>query len=263
MKLAIDSKIWTEPRFLALTARSGWTREEALGVLVLFWHGTKEAGLVTLADTDIPVYIPVKDVWKARDLLLQCGYLKASGPKKYEVVGNREVMAMVENRRKWAAKGGQAAWSDKKAPAAPNADSIVRGEASPAPALVLASEADKPRKQKPDTEGNRACWESYREAFKQRYNVEPERNAMTNASVATFVKRVGRDVAPEVIRFYLGHSDPVYVRGCHPMNLAAKDAHGLLTQCRKGQVITPQDAINMGRMQSVQSQLSRVSAGDL
>lgn len=274
MKLAIDSKMWTEPRFQALTARSGWSRERAIGLLVLFWHGTKEAGLAVLSKVELPMYLPVKDVDLVRDLLLQCGYLKDETPGGgYEVVGNRKILEMVTSRRKWASKGGQATWSDKNGVVSPAAKEKEEEEeeeeagkepmrARPTP-LVLAPELAKSSKVKADTEGNRACWDAYREAFAARYRMEPGRNAMVNANVSTFVKRIGRDMAPEVIRFYLSHSDPTYIRACHPINLAVKDAHALLTQCRKGYAITTQDAVNAGRVHAVQSQLSRISSGDL
>lgn len=96
-------------------------------------------------------------------------------------------------------------------------------------------------KPRPDTESNRKVWEAYREAYLERYRVEPVRNAAVNTIVSSFVKRLGASEAPEIARFYVGHNGSFYVKNMHSIAYALKDAEALRTQWLKGRAITESD----------------------
>lgn len=58
-------------------------------------------------------------------------------------------------------------------------------------------------------------WDAYREAYQQRYGVEPLRDARTNQHLCRFIDRVGKNDAPEIARFFLTHNN----RARHPASL--------------------------------------------
>jgi len=62
-------------------------------------------------------------------------------------------------------------------------------------------------------------WEAYSKAFEERYKTLPLRNVTVNSQLASFVKRVGEDLAPEVIAFYVRHRGAFYSQKMHPNKL--------------------------------------------
>lgn len=82
-----------------------------------------------------------------------------------------------------------------------------------------------------------SIWEAYREAYFQRYQVEPVRNATTNSQCAALAKRLG-EAAVEVVRFYLSHNDGYYLRSQHPIGLCLAQAESLHTQWQRGVAVT-------------------------
>ena len=82
-------------------------------------------------------------------------------------------------------------------------------------------------------------WESYREAYKRRYQVDPVRNATTNGQCASLGKRLGR-AAIEVVAFYLTHNDGYYLRNQHPIGACLVNCESLHTQMQRGQAVTAQ-----------------------
>lgn len=255
MKVSLDARTWAEPRFESLRRLGKIGQAEALGTLVLLWHGTRTAGLEHLEGPgDLCRFLPLNQdeaahLWKA---LLLSGYLQCKD-SAYRIEGNAEALDILARRLAGARIGGELSKKAHRAGAKKVAIEAKVPEKAPAPT---------PSK-KADTEGNKACWEAYREAFVSRYRTEPPRNAMVNANIAQFVKRVGRDEAPRVIRFYLTHNDPAYTRGMHQVKMAVKDAEALMTQCTLGRAITSGEVAAANREHLVRSQLGRIQAGEL
>lgn len=108
---------------------------------------------------------------------------------------------------------------------------------------------------------NKQTWETYREAYISRYNVEPLRNAKTNSQVSQFVKRVGEGNAPSIAKFYLKHSDPFYVRNSHAFGFCLRDAESLSTQWLRGQTVTFKDAQNQSAGDEMKNQIARLTKG--
>lgn len=118
-------------------------------------------------------------------------------------------------------------------------------------------------KKSDDPQANRRTWESYSDAFKIRWRVDPTRNAKVNACISQFVKRVGAEDAPDVIRFYVDHNDGFYLKNQHPVALAVRDAEGLRTQWLRGKAITSNDVRQFEKQDHFRSQLERIDRGEI
>lgn len=105
-----------------------------------------------------------------------------------------------------------------------------------------------------------ATWESYSEAYRVRYGVDPIRNQKTNALLCTLVERLGAADAPVVAAFYLSHNGPMYVRCRHPPNLLVQDAEGLWTQWKTGQKVTTSEVRQAELKDDAREQVKRVEA---
>lgn len=85
-------------------------------------------------------------------------------------------------------------------------------------------------------------WTAYATAYRQRYGVEPVRNASVNSKLAQFIDRIGAAEAPQVAAFYLRHNGQFYVRGKHSVGAMLQDAEGLRTEWARGQTVTDTEA---------------------
>jgi hypothetical protein len=91
--------------------------------------------------------------------------------------------------------------------------------------------------EKPDSAPlTRATWASFAAAYRAKYGVEPVRNETVNSQMAGFVRRIGREEAPLVAAFYVGHSAAKYAG--HPVGMLTKDAEPLRMQWASGRKIT-------------------------
>lgn len=84
---------------------------------------------------------------------------------------------------------------------------------------------------------NKKIWDTYLNAYRQRYKVDPIRNASVNAQVSQLRKRVG-ERAVELVEFYLSHNDGFYLQKTHALGLCLKDCETLMTQMQRGRAIT-------------------------
>lgn len=100
----------------------------------------------------------------------------------------------------------------------------------------------------PDRSLNVEIWDSYREAYKARYQVEPTRNATVNAQISQLAKRLGKD-AVEVVRFYIAHNKAYYVQSQHTVGPMLKDAEALHTQWQRGDAVLTTKAREIERTQ--------------
>lgn len=115
--------------------------------------------------------------------------------------------------------------------------------AEPADAAVAAPLPSKRSVASPaEQEARRRTWDAYRSAYFDRYGVEPIRNQRTNSIVVSIVKRLGVQDAPEVVRYFVGHSKAYYVQSTHDIAACLKDAEGLRTQWATGRSVTSASA---------------------
>jgi hypothetical protein len=103
-------------------------------------------------------------------------------------------------------------------------------------------------------------WASYSQAYKERYQVEPVRNAKVNAQIVQLVGRLGADEAPGVARSYLASRNGLYVASKHCVDLLLRDCEKLRTEWVTGNVTHQRDARESDRVASIGSMVARVSA---
>lgn len=101
---------------------------------------------------------------------------------------------------------------------------------------VEAKREAKVRKASPSESGQ--TWQSYSEAYQNRYGTPPVRNATVNTQLSNFVKRVGIDEAPAIAAFYVGHNSSFYVGRMHAVGNLLADAEKLRTEWATGRKVT-------------------------
>lgn len=95
-------------------------------------------------------------------------------------------------------------------------------------------------------------WDSYSEAYKNRYGEPPVRNATVNSQLKQFVNRIPSEAAPSVAAFFLSHNDQFYLKSMHPVGLLLRDAEKLHTEWKTGNKMLSTHARDIERMQSNQ-----------
>jgi hypothetical protein len=122
------------------------------------------------------------------------------------------------------------------------------------------------QKSKPQTLSDAArraaaeTWQAYSAAYRQRYGVEPLRNAKVNGMLAHFVGRVPHDEAPAVAAFYVGHNKQLYNSARHCVDLLLRDAEGLRTEWATGSKVTETSARQADRTATTGDQVERLLA---
>lgn len=114
------------------------------------------------------------------------------------------------------------------------------------PSTILTSTKNKKKEPNPL---NSQTWEAYSTAYKNRYQVEPVRNAKVNGMIARLVERIGQD-APDVAAYYAWNNSAFYVRSGHSIDLLLKDCEKLRTEWVTGNTVTETKARQMDRSQS-------------
>lgn len=80
-----------------------------------------------------------------------------------------------------------------------------------------------------------AIWQAYGEAYRQRYNVDPLRNAKVNGMLARFMERVPVEEGPGIAGFFVRSNRGLYVSSKHCVDLLLRDAEALRTEWATGQ----------------------------
>lgn len=117
------------------------------------------------------------------------------------------------------------------------------------------------KKSNDDRDQNRKIWESYANAFRLRYGIEPLRNATVNAQVSSLRKKLGTDDAITTVEFYLKHNDSFYLKNTHSFGLCLRDAETLRTQMMRGKAITMTDAREGEKQIRLMSNLKEAEKG--
>lgn len=84
-------------------------------------------------------------------------------------------------------------------------------------------------------------WRAYRDAYRERYGVEPVSNAKVMGQLKRLHERLGEDAAA-VAAWYPSHQGALYVRSRHHVDLLLRDAEALHTDWRRGRVVTEAEA---------------------
>jgi uncharacterized protein YdaU (DUF1376 family) len=103
-------------------------------------------------------------------------------------------------------------------------------------------------------------WSAYAGAYRERYGVDPVRNARVNKQLSGVVDRVGVEAAPAVAVWYVRHSRSLYASSKHCTDLLLRDCEGLHTEMRTGRAVTDtaaRQADRVGTMRDVVEQVKR------
>ncbi|QND83758.1 ArsR family DNA-binding transcriptional regulator [Chromobacterium vaccinii] len=92
-------------------------------------------------------------------------------------------------------------------------------------------------------------WAAYAEAYRQRYGVDPVRNATVNGQIGNFVKRLGEN-APHVAAYFVGSASAFYVSKGHAVGVMLCDAEKLHTEWATGRRVTQSAARQADRTAS-------------
>ena len=128
-------------------------------------------------------------------------------------------------------------------------------------AIADTATVDKPKKTKltaEETEANKATWTAYATAYKNRYGVEPLRNAQVNGIISKFVKAVSQEDAPSIARFFINISNQYYVLKLHDIKIMLADAGAIRTQWLTNRTVTTSQARQADTMQTAKSAVDGV-----
>lgn len=106
------------------------------------------------------------------------------------------------------------------------------------------------------------AWEVYAEAYRQRWEVPPVRNAKTNALCTQLAKRLGKD-ALEVIPFYLKHNDGWLIKNQHDLGSLVSKAESYHTQWQRGHAVTSQQVRAFEKQTGNMDLLEKVRKGEI
>ena len=140
-----------------------------------------------------------------------------------------------------------------------NVDSEKTGLAQ----TTVAQKTQPTKKPKPTVEesaANKLTWTAYSTAYKNRYSVEPLRNAQVNGIISKFVKMVGADDAPNIARFFINISSQFYVQKLHDVKLLLSDAQAIRTQWLTKRTVSATQARQADTLQAAQSSVDGVLA---
>lgn len=88
-------------------------------------------------------------------------------------------------------------------------------------------------------------WDAYSMAYRNRYGMDPLRNAKVNGQCSQIANQVGADTGRELAAYYLTRNDVMYVKSSHTLGLCLLDLQKLNTERYNGNVVTFTDAKRM------------------
>lgn len=98
-----------------------------------------------------------------------------------------------------------------------------------------------------ETALNKRIWESYVEAYQERYKVTPVVNQTTRSQVSSLRKRLGEE-AIDVVAFFVKSNNGYYIQKLHTIGACLADAESLRTQWIRGKAITRNDVRDFEKM---------------
>ena len=114
----------------------------------------------------------------------------------------------------------------------------TQAEILPAEPVRPARPSENPAEPENASATNRAVWAAYRQAYLDRYGVEPLRNAKVNGQIAQFVRTVGAEDAPKLAAFYPWHNGGFFVQRRHDFGLLLQSAQQIRTDWLRGEQMT-------------------------
>ncbi len=110
-------------------------------------------------------------------------------------------------------------------------------------------------------------WNSYSEAYRDRYGTFPPHDDVKNKEIWPYgkpaqmnavhccklVDKLGAEIAPHVAAFYVSSSDQFYVRNTHQLNLLVQNADSFHTQWKTGNQMTTTKAREVDRIEKTRA----------
>lgn len=93
-------------------------------------------------------------------------------------------------------------------------------------------------------------YEAYAEAFENRYNTQPIRNAKVNAICSQIAQQVGLQEAKAIMHFYLQQNVAWYVQKGHAIEYALKDLQALRTNMLNNKSMSSREAQQVDKQQA-------------
>jgi len=126
----------------------------------------------------------------------------------------------------------------------PDSLNVAEGKKQKKP-LAVASDKPPPKKESITVE----TWKAYSNAYQDRYQVTPVRNATVNGQLSSFVKRIGAEESPHVAAFFVTHNNQFYVTKMHTVGLLLADAEKLRTEWATNKTVTHSQARQVDKTQ--------------
>ena len=118
------------------------------------------------------------------------------------------------------------------------------------PTAPLGGFAEPKAKSTTPNPANTATWNAYAAAYRQRYGVDPIRNAKVNGMVANFVKQVGERNAPPLAAWYVWHNNHWFVQRRHDFGTLLQNVQQVMTDWQRGEQMTRQRAVQTEQTQA-------------
>lgn len=149
--------------------------------------------------------------------------------------GARQTSDIGSNRREGTGKGQG---REEKGYSNPNTNPVA-----------TASRAAKPTRPKAES-ATGETWRRYAAAFRERYRVDPVRNATVNGQLSNLVARLGQEEAPAVAEFFVRSNNAWHVKQGHSIGCLLNQAEKIRTEWATGRTVTDAQAQQIDRTQT-------------
>jgi hypothetical protein len=126
-----------------------------------------------------------------------------------------------------------------------NKDLLAMGTGDSAPAasraVTLPGFGDLPAPDEYD-KPTAAVWGYYASAYRDRYGIDPVRNAKVNGQLSHLIRRIPASEAPHVAAYFVRHPNAYYVRRAHSVDCLLSDAEKLRMEWATQRMVTNTEA---------------------
>lgn len=266
MKIRIDEKFSSDPRFLAMCEAVG--KVQAYGTVIVLW----EIGMAYWKKEKALIPKHIFSTLVNHNLLISIGFVEEKEDGFY-CKGAEEYWKSLLNfsKEKQSARGKKSAKSREKRPRN-KANNSTNSQPNhnhhstiSEPSLNHTATNSQPTNEIIETDFKKLCasiWLEYETEYEKRYKTKPVRNATTNAQVTAIAKRLGKE-AVSVVNFFINHNKGFYIEKCHAIGLCLTDAEALRTQWARGMAITRNDVRDFEKREKTNALLEAIERGEV
>jgi hypothetical protein len=255
-RLTIEDRWWTDPRRERLSEIVGGI-DHADVVAVKAWRLAQEFWKQAFGLVPKALFFRLKHP----EALIDAGLADVQGEAVY-VRGSRDYLTWAAEMREAASIGGKKSAqrprdakgrlkkTSKRTPSDVQANSKAVQVSDSDSVFVFDSSSGSDSENFPEPEKksvSQKIWESYENAYWDRYQTAPLRNAEVNSKIKQLASRLPGEDAPFVAEFYVRHNHRYYVDKKHPIGLLLADAQKVWTEWKAGKAETSSDANTVER----------------